>query len=127
PCEGGMQCTTADAPLDWSDPGRDTIELALIRKVSTGDSLGSLLINPGGPGASGFEFVRDSLDYAVSARLKQSYDIVGFDPRAVHRSSAVDCYHDPAELTAFLYAISPGAVGSEPWTADIEQWPAGLR
>jgi len=121
PCEGGLQCTTADAPLDWSDPGRDTIELALIRKVSTGDRLGSLLINPGGPGASGFEFVRDSLDYAVSARLKQSYDIVGFDPRGVNRSSAIDCYDDPDELTAFLYDISPEPVGTEPWIDDIEQ------
>src|SRR5690606_1979974 len=68
-----------------------------------------------------FEFVRDSLDYAVSARLKQSYDIVGFDPRGVNRSSAVDCYDDPDGLTAFLYEISPGPVGSEPWLDDIEQ------
>lgn len=121
PCEGGMQCATADAPLDWADPGRDTIELALIRKVSTGDRLGSLLINPGGPGASGVEFVRDSVDYAVSARLKQSYDIVGFDPRGVNQSSAVDCYDDPAELTAFLYDISPQPTGSEGWIDDLEQ------
>ncbi|MEX1078506.1 MAG: alpha/beta hydrolase [Homoserinimonas sp.] len=120
-CEDGFQCATADAPLDWDDPERETIELALIRKVGTGERLGSLLINPGGPGASGFEFVRDSLDYAVSAQLQSSYDIVGFDPRGVNKSSAVDCYDDPDELTAFLYDLSPGEVGSEAWIDDIEQ------
>ncbi|MHA6696130.1 alpha/beta hydrolase [Homoserinimonas sp. A520] len=120
-CEDGFQCATADVPLDWSDPSRDSIELALIRSVATGDRLGSLLINPGGPGASGFEFVRDSLDFAVSARLQSRYDIVGFDPRGVNRSSPVDCYDEPDELTAFLYELSPEEVGSEAWIDDIEQ------
>ena len=120
-CEDGFQCATAKAPLDWGDPDRDSIELALIRTVATGDRLGSLLINPGGPGASGYEFVRDSIDYAVSAKLQSSFDIVGFDPRGVNKSSAVDCYDDPAEMTAFLYDLSPEPVRSEAWIDDLEQ------
>jgi pimeloyl-ACP methyl ester carboxylesterase len=120
-CEDGFQCVTADAPLDWDDPERETIEVSLIRKVATGNRLGSLLINPGGPGASGVDFVRDSLDFAVSARLQSSYDIVGFDPRGVNKSSAVDCYDDPDELTDYLYEISPEEVGSEAWIDDREQ------
>ena len=40
-------------PLDWHDPTGDTISLALIRKTATGTKLGSLLVNPGGPGSSG--------------------------------------------------------------------------
>lgn len=115
-----MQCTTATAPLDWSDPARDSIELALVRQPATSaDRLGSLLINPGGPGGSGYDFVIDSIDYATSERLQASFDIVGFDPRGVNRSSAVSCYSDPAEMDAFVYDLSPNIVGSDAWIADI--------
>lgn len=116
-CAEGMQCATAVAPLDWSDPTAGDIELALIRHPATGNRLGSLLINPGGPGGSGVDFVRDSVDYATSARLQQRYDIVGFDPRGVGRSSAVSCYDDPAEMDEFNYGILPGVPGSDEWFA----------
>ena len=116
-CESGMQCTTAKAPLDWSDPGAGDIELALIRKPATGSRLGSLLVNPGGPGGSGYDFIRDSVDYATDARLQSSYDIVGFDPRGVNHSTAVKCYENPAELDAYLYDIYPGTPGSDEWLA----------
>ena len=117
-CESGnFQCATAKAPLDWSDPGKETIRLALIRKVATGTKLGSLLVNPGGPGASGFDFIKDSLSYAVDAKLRQNFDIVGFDPRGVNHSSAVKCYDNPANLDAFLFTITPGAIGSDQWLA----------
>src|SRR5690606_14653085 len=94
-CGNGMQCTTARAPLDWSDPLAAEIELALVRRPATGTRIGSLLVNPGGPGASGYDFVLNSVDFATSSRLQARYDIVGFDPRGVGRSSAVSCYDDP--------------------------------
>jgi pimeloyl-ACP methyl ester carboxylesterase len=118
-CEKGtFQCATATAPLDWKNPASDSIKLALIRHTASGTRLGSLLVNPGGPGASGYSFVADSLDYAVDAKLKSSYDIVGFDPRGVNKSSAVKCYQNPKDLDAFLYDISPYPVGSDAWLAD---------
>ena len=52
-CGDGMQCTTAEAPMNWDDPAQATIELALVRQPATGDKKGSLLINPGGPGRIG--------------------------------------------------------------------------
>ena len=116
-CEGGMQCATAKAPLDWADPSAGDIDLALIRKPATGSRLGSLLVNPGGPGGSGFDFIKDSVDYATDARLQSSFDIVGFDPRGVNRSTPVKCYEDPAELDAYLYDIYPGVPGSDEWLA----------
>jgi pimeloyl-ACP methyl ester carboxylesterase len=117
-CEEEMQCATATAPLDWNDPARESIDLALIRHTATeGEPIGSVLVNPGGPGGSGYDFVADSLDYAVSPVLQKRFDIVGFDPRGVNRSSAVLCHDDPAELDAFLYDIVPGAVGSDEWLA----------
>ena len=116
-CGNGMQCATAKAPLDWSDPGADTIELALVRQPATGTRLGSLLLNPGGPGGSGYDFVMDSVSYATDARLQSSYDIVGFDPRGVNRSTPVSCYQDPKELDSYLYDITPGIPGSDEWLA----------
>lgn len=62
-CDNGMQCTTAIAPMDWANPSPETdIELAMVRQPATGSQrLGSLFTNPGGPGASGFDFVYDSV------------------------------------------------------------------
>ena len=119
-CGDGLQCTTAEAPMNWEDPAQATIELALVRQPATGDRKGSLLINPGGPGGSGYDFVLDSIDYATSERLQQSFDIVGFDPRGVGRSSAVSCYDDPAFLDEYNYGIVPGEYGSDEWLANAE-------
>lgn len=121
-CGDGMQCTTATAPMNWADPAAATIDLALVRQPATsGTSRGSLLVNPGGPGGSGYDFILDSVDYATSARLQRDFDVVGFDPRGVGRSSAVSCYDDPAVLDAFNYGIVPGVVGSDEWIAASEQ------
>jgi pimeloyl-ACP methyl ester carboxylesterase len=119
PCGNGMQCTTARAPMDWNNPADAEIELALVRQPATGTKVGSLLVNPGGPGGSGYEFVLESADYATSATLQRSYDIVGFDPRGVGRSSAVSCYDDPAYLDDYNYGIIPGTIGSDQWIADL--------
>ena len=117
-CENGLQCATAIAPLDWTEPAGDRIELALIRQPATsGNPLGSLLVNPGGPGGSGFDFIADSIEFATSDRLRSNFDVVGFDPRGVGRSTAVTCYEDPAEFMSFLYDVIPGTPGSDDWLA----------
>ncbi|MEP6481735.1 MAG: alpha/beta hydrolase [Rhodoglobus sp.] len=117
-CNSGMQCTTAKAPMDWANPATATIELALIRQpAKSGKPMGSLLVNPGGPGGSGYDFIKDSVDYATDATLQANYDIVGFDPRGVNRSTPVKCYTSPAELDSYLYDITPGVIGSDEWIA----------
>lgn len=121
PCDG-KQCTTAVAPLDWQNPGGATIELALVRQPATSDERqGSLFVNPGGPGASGFSFVQQSVDFATDERLQAAYDVVGFDPRGVGRSSPVRCHDDPAELDAYLYGVRTGAPGSAEYLAEQTQ------
>jgi pimeloyl-ACP methyl ester carboxylesterase len=120
-CEAGaFQCATAKAPMDWKNPASKSISLALIRKTSSGTARGSLLVNPGGPGASGYNFVRDSVSYAADDTLQKNYDIVGFDPRGVNKSSAVSCYDDPKQLDSYLFDVSPNPVGSDAWIADQE-------
>ncbi|QEO13647.1 alpha/beta hydrolase [Agromyces intestinalis] len=119
-CGDRMGCTTAIAPLDWDDPDAGEVELALVRHVATGDRIGSLLVNPGGPGGSGYDFITDSLDYAVGQALQERFDIVGFDPRGVGRSSAVACL-DAAGMDEYLYGITSAERGSDEWIDEVRQ------
>lgn len=92
-CGDGFECAMAQAPLSWQDPESDAIELSLKRKRAAGDKIGSLLVNPGGPGGSGIDFVESALE-TFGEPLKQSFDIVGFDPRGVGESTPVRCFDD---------------------------------
>ncbi len=100
-CEGdpasssGLRCATLEVPLDWSDPDGATIELALARTSASGDRVGSLLTNPGGPGASGIDFLAAS---PLGPTLPERFDIVSWDPRGVGRSTSVDCEDHVDEL-----------------------------
>ncbi|MGR0220511.1 alpha/beta hydrolase [Agromyces sp. ZXT2-6] len=111
---GDFQCATAIAPLDWDAPTGAEIELALIRQPARGDRVGSLLMNPGGPGVSGYDAVASGLEVATTENLQDRYDIVGFDPRGVGRSTAVDCL-PPKELDSFLYTPARGVRGTTDW------------
>ena len=89
---GSLECAYIQVPVDWSDPDGDTTSLSLNRHQATnsGSRVGSLLINPGGPGGSGLGFTQ-SMTMIAGADLLESYDIVGFDPRGVGASSPVEC------------------------------------
>ncbi|QWL31760.1 alpha/beta hydrolase [Rathayibacter toxicus] len=114
-CGGGVLCTNATVPLNWDDPTGETASIALVRRPATaGRALGSLLINPGGPGASGVAFIRDNAAYAVDATLAARFDVVGFDPRGVGASTAVSCL-EAAGLDSYLYDVTPGQRGSDEW------------
>lgn len=120
-CDDGMQCASASAPLDWKNPAAGKIDLALVRQPATGgDRIGSLLVNPGGPGGSGYGFVKDSVDYATDAKLQKSFDIVGFDPRGVGRSTAVKCY-EPEKMDEYIYGLTTAKRGTDAWIAEVEK------
>ncbi|MEC5180804.1 alpha/beta hydrolase [Arthrobacter sp. CG_A4] len=94
-CENGFTCAKIKVPLDYSKPDGESIEIAALKLSTKGNSRkGSLLVNPGGPGGSGYDFVRDSGATTISENVRSNYDIVGFDPRGVKRSAPVMCLTD---------------------------------
>ncbi|MGH8791140.1 MAG: alpha/beta hydrolase [Stackebrandtia sp.] len=102
PCggESDAECATFAVPRDWSDPDEQTVDLSLARlPASDGEAeSGVLFYNPGGPGGSAAASVRDWPDNAFSKRLRESFDIVGVDPRGVGGSEQIQCelpVHDP--------------------------------
>jgi pimeloyl-ACP methyl ester carboxylesterase len=103
-CGGGFQCARASVPLDYSTPGGRTISLALIRLQATQpqERIGSLLINPGGPGTSGVQAVRAGAKEIFPPVVRARFDIVGFDPRGVAASSPIRCFSSTAAQTRFL-------------------------
>lgn len=90
---GPADCATITAPLDYARPTDGTIDLAITRVAATGDRLGTLFVNPGGPGGSATDYARLA-DAIVGGPIRERYDIVGLDPRGVGRSSPVECLTD---------------------------------
>ncbi len=88
------QCGKLSVPVDYSKPDGDIAQLAMIRFKATGDKIGSLVINPGGPGESGVESAV-SLVATMPPSVRERFDLVGFDPRGVASSTpAVWCNSD---------------------------------
>ena len=105
PCTSGFECTKVEV-LDYRHPGAGTISLAVSRRPADdpGRRAGAILVNPGGPGASGITYAPTAVSHFRSDVLAR-YDIVGFDPRGVGSSEGVDCLSDK-ELDAFV-ALDP--------------------
>lgn len=96
----GFECATLEVPLDYARPDGELIEIAVIRAPTPGDRIGSVVLNPGGPGGSGVEYLRIA-SVTLPAELQSRFDLVGFDPRGVGASSAIDCdlqFDDEIEL-----------------------------
>ena len=92
PCADGLQCGSVTVPLDYAHPDGPTIAIAVARHPATDPSerLGSVVINPGGPGLSGIDDLPNELKILTPGLLAR-FDIVSFDPRGVERSSPVTC------------------------------------
>ncbi|MEI6622749.1 MAG: alpha/beta hydrolase [Actinomycetes bacterium] len=94
-CAGGDLCTEIEVPLNYSDPQAKSIKVAVL-KVPARDPakrIGTLVVNPGGPGGSGVEYAQQ-VPFTWSPDLVSAYDIVGFDPRGVGKSTPIDCMDD---------------------------------
>jgi pimeloyl-ACP methyl ester carboxylesterase len=107
-----FECATAVVPLDYDRPKGKQITLALTRlpAADPGRRIGSLFINPGGPGGSGVEFVQGAGPFLYSDEVRARFDLVGFDPRGVIGSTPLRCYETfddaIADLAPFQFPVT---------------------
>jgi pimeloyl-ACP methyl ester carboxylesterase len=111
-CRDGFQCAEIPAPLDYGDPLGEQIGISVIR-LPAGDPsqrIGSLMMNPGGPGGSGVDFVR-FVAKVLPLELRARFDIVGFDPRGINYSTPLRCFDTFDEalsiLPPFAFPVTP--------------------
>lgn len=99
-----LECAMLEVPVDYTDPAGDNVRIALLKVPATrpDERIGSLVVNPGGPGAPGTSYAA-AAGSVFRPALYQRYDIVGFDPRGTGSSDPVDCLSDE-EMDAFLSA-----------------------
>ncbi len=99
---GRLECASPEVPLDYDDLDGARITLEVVRTPASGDRLGAIFVNPGGPGASAVEFA-SLLPLVLPDDITDHFDIVGVDPRGVSGTSRVDCGVPAHEL----YAVDP--------------------
>lgn len=89
-CYGGSKCANVKLPLDYDNPKGKTTNVAVLRTPATGKRIGTLFVNPGGPGGSSTEMAQFA-DEFLSPEVREKFDVVGVDPRGVGFSDNVEC------------------------------------
>jgi pimeloyl-ACP methyl ester carboxylesterase len=104
-CHGSFRCATLAVPESYLRPGGSSFHLAVIEAPATADPAGApdLVLNPGGPGGSGVQFLLETA--AQLAPLRRHFNLVSFDPRGVGESDPVSC-GSAADLERLL-ALDP--------------------
>jgi pimeloyl-ACP methyl ester carboxylesterase len=97
PCfveDGVFECAQMRVPLDYDNPRGDQISIAVIRAPATKHHkrLGSIVVNPGGPGGSGVDFLRFAGPSLFTPEVRARFDLVSFDPRGIIRSDPLQCF-----------------------------------
>ncbi|WP_103353727.1 alpha/beta hydrolase [Amycolatopsis sp. CA-128772] len=102
----GLQCSTLEVPLDYRHPDGRKITVALSRLASANPAQrrGVLLVNQGGPGLNGLDFPVALVDAGLPQRVRDTYDVIGFDPRGVGHSTPVTCDMTPKQTAE---SVSP--------------------
>src|SRR5919112_2376304 len=107
-----FECGRTEVPISYDEPQGATLPLFLVRVVLAGQTgrIGSLVVTPGGPGASGAD-AAIGLELTLPVEVLQRFDVVGFDPRGVGLSTPVECI--PDELKEELVAAEPRPTSDE--------------
>ena len=101
-CGKGFQCARLLVPFDYRRPAwRLLLPVIRLRATDPAKRIGSLVVNPGGPGGSGISYARQARA-EIAAPVRARFDVVGFDPRGVGASEpAVHCLSGPQLDTYF--------------------------
>ncbi|WP_067657345.1 alpha/beta hydrolase [Nocardia harenae] len=112
-----LRCARLEVPLDHADPDGRTLSIAVLKAPARGERIGSLLLNPGGPGGPGMSMAAVGAQTLAQSPVTERFDLIGFDPRGVGASTpAVDCFTD-AEIDAGQ-ATTSVLIGPKKLTAD---------
>lgn len=106
---GALECATLVVPVDWDDPQGPTTDIAVARSLSPDPDtrIGSLLMNPGGPGGSGIEFLA-GFAFSAPPEIGNRFDLVSWDPRGVGSSGGLECVADVAGEINFVATPEDG-------------------
>lgn len=106
-CYGYAKCASVKVPRDYDHPKGKKVELAVLKVPARNQKkkIGTLFLNPGGPGGSGTEIAYYA-PYILSPRLLERFDVVGFDPRGVAFSDNVRCFGSARRLEPVLQTLS---------------------
>jgi len=101
------ECASATVPLDYDNPRGATTQIALARVAATDqlNRLGTIFVNPGGPGGSGVDLVTSGFGSSLAEQLQGRFDVIGFDPRGIARSSPLQCFDSLEEVFAYLGSL----------------------
>ena len=101
-CYETFTCAFLKVPIDYTNLELGTFKIALIKYKATkpDEKLGSIVVNPGGPGASGVDYAYNA-EYIFDKSVLEKYDLVGFDPRGISRSEAIMCLNDKETDASF--------------------------
>ncbi len=110
-CNEVFECAYIAAPLDWTSENNETISLSLMRYQGTGDRE-PILINPGGPGSSAINWMRDGYENIGSSWFRENFQVIAFDPRGVGRSTPIMCSDEDLK-DELLYSNSGFEYGSD--------------
>ena len=104
----GAQCAMVALPLDYDQPLGPTTRVAVLRLKASDPArrIGTLFVNPGGPGGSGVELAAAAREF-LSPEVRARFDVVGFDPRGTNLSSNVRCWPDAAARSVALHGLDP--------------------
>jgi pimeloyl-ACP methyl ester carboxylesterase len=97
-CYDYFDCAELRVPIDYDDLSVGTFRISVLRAAAKDQDnrLGSIVVNPGGPGGSGVDYAYNA-DYIFSPDITDVYDVVGFDPRGVAMSEPISCF-TPEEI-----------------------------
>jgi pimeloyl-ACP methyl ester carboxylesterase len=116
-CDNGFQCSTLTVPLDYAHPKGRVLHLGVIAHRASGSPRGSLIVNPGGPGASGVTFEEEAA--RAFSGLTDHYNLVSWDPRGVGRSDPIRCVSGK-QLDTFI-STNPAPTNAAQLAAIVNQ------